>query len=237
MATRGPILLCVTLLAAGACRAADPGSRSPGRPSGPSASGSAPGADPGVARARERLLQGIERVQAGQLEEGLEALHVAGESAAEDVRLEAHRWRGHALTQRGDPEGALEEYQAALQLSDSDPWLHYAVGLSWNTMGEDERAEQAFSRALERNPCHVKALQWRAEVRRLRADFPASLADLSRALACIEEADEVALADFGPRRELLSMTLVRHIEVLEALGRSAEADRDRRRRETLLSGS
>ena len=149
--------------------------------------------------------------------------------------MEAHRWIGHARSAAGDPEGALTEYRLALLEAPRDPWLHYASGICWNTMGDTERALESFTRTLEFDPRHVKALQWRGEVRHALGDEPAALRDLTQCCEAIDRSSDAELVAWGSdRRGLLLMTLALRIEVLAALGDAQGARRDRERREALL---
>jgi tetratricopeptide (TPR) repeat protein len=209
--------LVMLVFALGACRAAGtPGSRGEPAPVG----------------------RGIELIEHGDLEGGIAVLRDGlAEPIDDGSRVEAHRWIGHALTRLGDPEGALEEYVAALELAPSDPWLHYASGVSWNTMGEFETAAACFTRAIELDPRHLKSLQWRGECLVSLGDARGALADYTRALECIETADEGTLASWGEtRRSLLVKTLELRAEVLDSLGEREEAARDRERMEVERQG-
>jgi tetratricopeptide (TPR) repeat protein len=105
-------------------------------------------------------------------------------------------------------------------------------------MGELECARESFTRGIERDPRHIKSLQWRAMVLRDLDDDRAAIEDLTRALACIESADESALASWnGDRQKLLLKTLDLRIHALEDLGRYDESARDRARYEELLAGA
>jgi len=185
------------------------------------------------------LGHGIALIRQGELDGGIDLLRAelqgtVGDSAS---RSEAHRWIGHARTLRGDPEGALEEYRAALELAPSDAWLHYACGVSWNEMGELELAVACFTHALELDPRHVKSLQWRGESCANLGDWCAAVGDYGRAVECIESADEETLASWGEtRRTLLIRTLELRADALEALGEREAAARDRGRASKLVGG-
>lgn len=185
------------------------------------------------------LARGKERWGAGDVAGALEAFSavVALDAAAAATRVEALRWIAHAHMTRSEPEAAREAFQAARALDDRDAWLCYGEGGAWSLMGELERAEQCYGEAIERDPGHVKAWQWRGETRLLRHDETGALADLSRALELVDRAADADLAVWGgDRRQLVSMTLALRVEALDALGRSDDADRDRARRAALYVG-
>lgn len=188
--------------------------------------------------AAEALARGIREVQAGRTDLGVLSLRRALELApveATSLRAEAHRWIGHAFVREGDPEGALNELNQALDEEPDDPWTFYACGTAWRAMGEDESALACFTRAIELDPRHVKALQWRAELWLERGRSAAAVDDLSAALLVLEAADEDALADWGGRRdELLETTLRLRAEAHAAAGDAARAELDRERRRALL---
>src|SRR5262245_53497756 len=184
------------------------------------------------AQARAELERGIALVERGELEAGIEALRTALEAAPGDPRLvvQARSWIGTASMRAGDPEGSLRECQRALELAPADPWLHYACGVAWYTLGELERARDAFSHGLEHDSRHIKSLQWRGLVLRDLDDDQGAIVDLTRALECIEAADESALSSWGgDRRSLLLKTLNLRLQAYDDLGLHDEARRDRER--------
>jgi len=191
------------------------------------------------APARLELERGIELVEQGDNADGIEVLRAALGAAPDDAELVplAHSWIGAALTRLGDPEGALRECQLALELAPGDPWLHYACGVAWYTLGELERARESFTHAIESEPRHIKSLQWRALVLRDLDDDRAAVEDLTRALECIESADEATLASWrGNRRSLLLKTLNLRLQAFDDLGLHEEAMRDRLRYERIFAG-
>lgn len=191
---------------------------------------------PGVAE--QALARGIREVQAGRTDLGVLSLRRALELApaeASSLRAEAHRWIGHAFVREGDPDGALNELNQALDEEPDDPWTFYACGTAWRAMGEDESALACFTRALELDPRHVKALQGRAELWLECGRPAAAVDDLSAALLVVEAADEAALAAWGGvRGELLETTLRLRAEAYSAVGDEGRAELDRERRRALL---
>lgn len=186
------------------------------------------------ARAKAELERGIELVEQGDLAAGIELLRTVLSAAPGDTELvqRARCWIGAALTRAGDPEGALHECQLALELAPEDPWLHYACGVAWYTLGELERARDSFTRAIEHDPRHVKSLQWRALILRDLDDDWAAIDDLTRALECLESADDATLSSWGgDRRMLMLKTLNLRLQAFDDLGLHDAANRDRARYE------
>jgi len=188
--------------------------------------------------AEQALARGIREVEAGRTDLGVLSLRRALELApaeASSLRAEAHRWIGHAFVREGDPEGALNELNQALDEAPLDAWTYYACGTAWSALGEDESALACFTRALELEPGHVKSLQWRAQLWLERGRPAAAVDDLSAALLVVEAADEAALAAWGGvRGELLETTLRLRAEAYAATGDEERASLDRERRRALL---
>ena len=192
------------------------------------------------ARAQLELERGIQLVEQGELEAGIEVLRAVLDAAPDDSELvpRARCWIGHALTRAGDPGGALRECQLALELAPADPWLHYACGVAWYKMGELERAQESFTRGVECDPRHLKSLQWRARVLVDVGDDRSAVEDLTRALELIDDTDDATLASWGgDRRTLLMRTLDLRLQAFDALGMHEAAGLDRARLATLLEGS
>jgi len=194
----------------------------------------------GATRAAEELQRGIALVEQRDLEAGIEALRTVLALAPDDreLVLRSRSWLVTALTRAGDPEAALHECQLALEIAPEDPWLHYACGVARYKLGELDLALESFTHAVEHDPQHIKGLQWRALVLHELGDDRAAVDDLTRALACIESADESALASWGgDRRMLLLKTLDLRIKAYDALGRHDDALRDRERYSHIFNGS
>src|SRR5262245_4039996 len=186
---------------------------------------------------RQELARGIELVEQDELEAGIEVLRAVLDEASADPALSARArsWIGSALTRKGDPEGALRECQLARELAPDDPWPHYGSGVAWYKMGELDRAQESFTRGIDLDPRHIKCLQWRGLVRRDLDNHRGAVEDLTRALECIEGADEAALASWhGDRRTLLMRTLDLRLQSYDDLGMHDEAMRDRARIAELL---
>jgi tetratricopeptide (TPR) repeat protein len=144
------------------------------------------------------------------------------------LRADVHRRAAHACALLNQPEEALLHAEKGIALAPNDPWLHYARGVAIQTMGEYTAALDAFSRALELDPRHVKASQWRGYTHLLVGSPAEAVRDYDHALAVIQEADDAALRAWGAsRRDLTVVTLRGRADALDALGNhdAAEADR------------
>jgi len=200
-------------------------------------SGATAGAD-GHAGPKQELERGMELVEQGDLTAGVEVLRAVLEEAPGEPALcaRARAWIGAALTRAGDPEGALRECQLALEQAPDDPWLHYACGVAWYTMGELDLALESFTRGIACDPRHIKCLQWRGLIRRDLDDDREAVEDLTRAIECIESADDSTLASWrGDRRMLLMKTLDLRLQSFDDLGLHDTAMRDRARAALLES--
>lgn len=189
--------------------------------------------------AKTELERGIELVEQGEHAAGIEVLRAVLSAASGDpeLALQAHSWIGTALTRAGDPEGALRECRLALALAPDDPWLYYACGVAAYAMGKLDDAKESFTHAIEHDPRHIKSLQWRALILRDLDDDRAASEDLTRALECIESAEDATLRSWGgERRSLLLKTLNLRIQAFDDLGMHAEAALDRARYEQVFAG-
>jgi len=71
-----------------------------------------------------------------------------------------HRRLGKVLSQQGDPNGAIEEYQAAIQLNPSLAETYRELGAVYLDTHEWPKAEQALKQAVKRNPQDHQAFYW-----------------------------------------------------------------------------
>ncbi|MEM7308820.1 MAG: hypothetical protein AAF682_19210 [Planctomycetota bacterium] len=186
-----------------------------------------------------RLQRGIDAIEGGRASEGIELLEGAltGGALTDAERLTAHRFAGHAWTLERDPERALEHYERGIALDPVDPWLRYATGVALREVGANERAEASFSSAIELDPSHLKALQFRAELRMARSDYEAAKADLDRTLALIDAAEPATLRAWGgDPSELRRWTLHRRALCHGMLGDRDAARRDEEAATALAAG-
>lgn len=71
---------------------------------------------------------------------------------------EAHILRGNGLYRRGDVEGAIESYRAALALEPGNPRAHYNLGVILQHLNRPDEAIGHYARAVEAEPTSSKAL-------------------------------------------------------------------------------
>jgi tetratricopeptide (TPR) repeat protein len=85
--------------------------------------------------------------------------------------------RGHERHQRGELEGAIEDFSAALDRTPHMMWLWLSRGLARYQQGDPDRAIPDFDRALHLDPQSYEAHEGRAWARYLAEDFTGALAD------------------------------------------------------------
>jgi tetratricopeptide (TPR) repeat protein len=180
-------------------------------------------------RGPDPLTRGITAIDSGRSAEGIAALEHALSSAAlsSAERARAHAYAGHAWTLLRDPARALSHYEQGRREDPGDAWLCYASGVALRDLGRSAEAIAAFSAAIAREPRHLKALQWRADLLLERENAEAALADLERVLALLDEADPAVLSAWGGVPwDLRVWTLHRSALCRGALGDAAGANRD-----------
>src|SRR5207248_3361604 len=87
---------------------------------------------------------------------GAEAYAQLEESFPDSWRTHQLRAEGFALRQ--DLDGAIKEYQAALQLRSNEPELHEALGQLYLDNHSDAKAQIELQKALEPDPSRTHAL-------------------------------------------------------------------------------
>lgn len=70
----------------------------------------------------------------------------------ERVRAAAHYNRGNALAAKGDQDGAIADYDAAIKLNPKDSRAHNNRGTAWRDKGDAERAMADFAEAAKLDP-------------------------------------------------------------------------------------
>jgi Tfp pilus assembly protein PilF len=128
--------------------------------------------------------------------------------APRDAALNAGR--GAFLLRRGDPEGALAAFDAGLTAKPKDAALGFNRALALLGLGRDAEADQALTAVIAAHPKDLGALLTRG---RLRAE-----ADPARGMPDFDAA--VKMAGESP------IPFFARAQVLDRLGRRAEADRD-----------
>lgn len=186
---------------------------------------------PEAAAPDPQLQQAYSLLDAGEAYDALSALETwlaAHADAPAEQRAEAHGRAAHACAVLRQPEEGLLHAEAGIALSPGDPWLHYARGVALHTMGEYTAALEAFSRALELEPGHVKSAQWRGYTK-LLLDRPAeAVQDYDAALAILQASDEAVFLTWGAsRRDLMIVTLRGRADAFDALGDHSAAETDR----------
>lgn len=172
-------------------------------------------------QARVTLDAGMAALGSGEVEHGIalceEALLLA--EGNQELTAEAHSWLVHGYTRIDEPEPALDHAVCAIELRPNDPWLRYAQGVALQKLGLLDDALDSFDQAIELNPQHVKAVQWRAYIEQIQERFGASLEDWQLALEILERASVEALASWGGDKAALIETCERGIaECKRALG-------------------
>ena len=96
-----------------------------------------------------------ERVEAG-LRKNREALRALAEFQTNDAPT--HLQLAEILSQQGDPNGAIEEYQAALQLNPKMAEAFRGLGAVYIDTHEWEKTEQALQKGTKLNPSEPSGL-------------------------------------------------------------------------------
>ncbi|MDA1267263.1 MAG: hypothetical protein O2816_19450, partial [Planctomycetota bacterium] len=137
--------------------------------------------------------------------------------APDSLRVEALRWAAHARTVLQEPDLALLHLDEAMTLDAADPWLHYARGTACNTMGAYQAALASYTRALELDPDHLRARQWRGETRRMLGDRDGARDDFEATLALLERTSPETVAAWGADWEALHDWVVDALAGLQEL--------------------
>jgi tetratricopeptide (TPR) repeat protein len=118
--------------------------------------------------------------------------------------------RGAFLLRQGDPEGALAAFDQGLKAKPKDAGLGYNRALALLGLGRDAEADKALGAVIAAHPKDIGALMTRGRLR-AEADPAKGLPDLDAAVKLAGEAP-------GP--------VYARAQLLDRLGRRAEADRD-----------
>jgi tetratricopeptide (TPR) repeat protein len=131
-------------------------------------------------------------------------------ATAADAIIEVSYADAEQVFSRGEYGDAAELFSAYAERRPDNVWGHYMLGLSAYRSGDLIRAEQAFDRALEIDPTHVKSYVNSARV----------LLDLGRSHEAVERAN-LALVHDGTSSDALRLLARAHA----ALGQTDEAIR------------
>ena len=106
---------------------------------------------------------------------------------------------GETLLLKGDVQGALAQYEAALALDGQDPAIHMSIGAIYEHLGNEEKAREHYEQA--RALCHSEA-EFHANLALVLYRLAAGGADTlqraeQEALLALEKDSEYALAHFA----------------------------------------
>ena len=153
------------------------------------------------------------------------ALSATGDDA---LRLDALELRAHGHLSVGDPELALSDFDAALELAPEDAWLHYGRGTAFEMMERYDDALDSFLVALEIDPLHVKSWEWSGYVHALRGEHVTAVEEYGQAMLALDATTDEQLAEWSEDRALLWVELLDlRSQSLEQLGQHAAAQLDR----------
>lgn len=100
-----------------------------------------------------------------------------------ETRAQAHLARGRAHAEKGAPDQAIVDFDAALTLDpDLTPAYRYRARV-WRAKGNLDRALADWDAVLARDPKSANSYAERASVRRVRREFPLAIQDYESAMA------------------------------------------------------
>jgi tetratricopeptide (TPR) repeat protein len=109
------------------------------------------------------------------------------------VRPDYHNNRGVACHARGDLDGALAEFDRAVELRSDYAEAYHNRGVVRQARGDLDGALADLDRAVELNPCCAEAYNNRGSARQARGDLDGALADYDRALELTSHRDAAAI--------------------------------------------
>ncbi len=175
----------------------------------------AAGASPGPAH----YLLGLALRQAGKLAEATtsfeQTLALSGDALPQPLRAEVHEQLAQIAQQRGDLDGALASWEAALALRPEQARSWNNLAMVWRAKGATDQAQTALREALRRDPNYARAWINLGELRVGRLD-------LGGAIEAFEKACALDSQDFSSRLAL-GRCLVQLNRYAEAEGPLREA--------------
>jgi len=112
-----------------------------------------------------------------------------------------------------DPDRAVADYSAAIQLDGGKASYHSSRGLSLYTSGDFDDAQVDFERAIELDPTHVSAVIGRAKCLAQHGENRQAYRDLTRAIALDPESEQALIG-----RAFISRALKDHRQSVEDFG-------------------
>ncbi|MGA7409322.1 MAG: tetratricopeptide repeat protein [Bryobacteraceae bacterium] len=107
-----------------------------------------------------------------------------------------HVLMAEALDASGRPDAAIEQFQAALKISDSDPNVHFGLGYMYWKRKDDQLAESEFRRELQIDPSNAHAMTYLADIE-LRRDHLEEASKLLRTAVGLQDNIYLARYDLG----------------------------------------
>ena len=119
------------------------------------------------------------------------ALPVSAQNGAKcDLKTESdYVDRGNTKQSSGDDQGAIDDYNCALELNASNTDALFGRAYSYANIGEDDRAERDYTRLLELDPNNGSAYNNRGNIYYSRGDNDKAIADYSRAIELDDTTD------------------------------------------------
>jgi tetratricopeptide (TPR) repeat protein len=129
------------------------------------------------------LLAGLNSAADAQLSPQPLAVSVDGEAQAEPTASAVEFYnQGVDKLEAGDYEGAVTDFQQALQLNPEDADTHYNLGYAHLNLGSYEQAIEAYTAAIRLNPQFAQAYSNRAYAHYFLQNYAKTITDSTRAL-------------------------------------------------------
>lgn len=93
-----------------------------------------------------------------------------------------HNCRGASYLAKGEQDKALEDFEAALKLNDSDPAIYFNRGNVWKAREEYDKAIRDYDKALRLEPEYLAAYNNRGSAWQAKEDYDKAMADYDQVL-------------------------------------------------------
>lgn len=133
-----------------------------------------------------------------------------------------HVLMAEALDSSGRPDAAIQQFQAALRINDTDPNVHFGLGYMYWKKRNDASAEAEFRRELQIDPANAHAMTYLADIE-LRRGQTEDAARLLRKAIGLQENIYLARFDLGAVLQKQG----KHEEAIQELKKAAALDPDR----------